>query len=119
MSAQGNIPAHAMALLSVAEVLRLRLNRGDISPNSSIHSDMDCNDYDSYKSPDVEMVDISSSDNEMNRIHEGSCYNDIKQADSPIEIVSDTSANSNIYSNISNLSLEMPNRPSSTPKKNP
>ena len=39
--------------------------------------------------PDIEMTDLSrnissdnvSIDNEMNRIHEGSCYNDIKQAD--------------------------------------
>ena len=182
MSAQGKIPAQALALLS-------RLIRGEISLNSSIHSDMDCNDYDydSYKSPDVEMVDISSSDNEMNRIHEGSCDhdirlvhspilivpspnisnlnssgsnislenpirhtsmipdiemtdvssdnvssnassdndmnrihegssdNDIRQAHSPIEIVSDTS--SNISSNVSNLSLEMAIKPSSTPKK--
>ena len=75
--------------------------------------------------PDIEMTDVSSdnvssnasTDNDMNRIHEGSSDNDIRQAHSPIEIVSDTS--SNISSNVSNLSLEMAIKPSSTPKKNP
>ena len=61
MYAQGNIPARAMTLLSVTELLRLRLNRVDTSPNSSIHSDMDCND----NIPDIDMDEIYSSDNEM------------------------------------------------------
>ena len=108
--------------LTVADALRVKLVKREGSPNSSIHSDMDCIEDDNCKTPDIEMTDVStnvSSDNEMNRICDASSYTDIKQAYSPIEIVSDTSVNSNISSNVSNLSLEMPIRPSSTPKKNP
>ena len=104
------------------------------SPNISHRNSSNSNSNISLENPiihtiviqDIEMTDVSSdnvssnasnasSDNDMNRIHEGSSDNDIRQAHSLIGIVSDTS--SNISSNISNLSLEMAIKPSSTPKK--
>ena len=130
-------------ILTVAATLRVKLVKREVSPNSSFHSDMECIEDDSCKTPDIEMTDVctngscdskhkhspdiemtdvstnGSSDNEMNRIYDDSCYTDIKQAYSSIMIVSDTSVSSNNSSNASNLSLELPMRPSSTQKKSP
>ena len=67
MSAPRKIPAQHLVLRS--------MNGAKTILNSSMQIDMDCTDYE--MPPDVEMTDISSSDTEMNRLHEGSCEYDI------------------------------------------
>ena len=102
MSAPRKIPAQNLVLL-------LRLNRAETSLNYSMQSDMDCNDY--VMTPDVEMTDISSSDTEMNRLHEGSCEYDISLANSPITIVpSPNISQRNSSNSTSNISYQRDTR---------
>ena len=74
--------------------------------NSSMQIAMDCTDY---EIPDVEMTDISSSDTEMNRLHEASCEYDISLVNSPIHIMpSPNISQGNSTNSTSSISLENP-----------